>query len=333
MTQSINYRNVWRFRLHGALVAFFVVTAAHQSAARTWAMLGKIESGIEPPGYIVSPGAGANITVQAHGDNAVYMVDAGLPTATDQVISAVRQLSKRPIAYIIDTNADADHVGGNASLAKAGRYDTGQPGERSGAGIGANLNVLDRLTAEKRPLEELPTDTFQHPWSLFNDEALVLTHAPAAHSDGDTYVFFRRSDVISTGDLFNPSLYPVVRADEGGTVDRDHRCAERHHRRHGASENRRGRNYLIPGHGRVCDRTDIVNYRDAIYRQSGHMFAIWSPRAAHLNRSSCEAVCGLRRHIWVGFRRCGPRPNSSRPSTTTQQREEPILLSKPRLHL
>jgi cyclase len=252
-----------RIALLAALVTS-AIAAAQQTPVAVSNVPGKIEiQHIQGKVYMLS-GAGANITVQL-GENAVYIVDAGSPAMTDQVVAAIRQLSNRPIAYIIDTNADSDHAGGNAGLAKAGSYDTGQPGERSGAGIGANLNVLNRLTAEKKPLEELPTDTYEvHSWALFNDEALVLMHAPAAHSDGDTYVFFRRSDVISTGDIFNPSLYPVILANQGGTIDGLIDGLNDIIAIMVPRENEEGGTYLIPGHGRVCDRTDIVNYRDAV---------------------------------------------------------------------
>lgn len=240
------------------------VAAPQQRPTATPTNIGKIEvQHVQGRVYMLS-GAGANIAVQV-GDEAVYVVDAGLSSMTDQIVAAIRQLSDRPIAYIIDTNADPDHAGGNANLAKAGFYDTGQPGERAGAGIGANVNVLNRLTAEKRPLEELPTDTYQvHSWALFNSEPVILIHAPAAHSDGDSYVFFRRSDVISTGDIFNPSLYPVIRADQGGTVDGLIDALNDIIAFMVPRENEEGGTYLIPGHGRVCDRTDIVNYRDAV---------------------------------------------------------------------
>ena len=241
-----------------------VIAAPQQGPATMPTTVGKIEiQHVQGRVYMLS-GAGANITVQL-GDDAVYVVDAGLPDMTDQVVAAIRQLSKRPIANIIDTNADPDHAGGNANLAKAGVYDTGQPGERAGAGIAADLNVLNRLTAEKRPFEELPTDTYEvHSWALFNNEAIVLIHAPAAHTDGDSYVFFRRSDVISTGDIFNPSLYPVIRTDQGGTVDGLIDGLNDIIAIMVPRENEEGGTYLIPGHGRICDRTDIVNYRDAL---------------------------------------------------------------------
>ena len=263
-----NYRGL----VHAARILTFAVVgiptivtaAAQQDGPTTLTTVGKIEiQHVQGTVYMLS-GAGPNITVQLS-DEAVYVVDAGPPEMTDQVVAAIRTLSKRPISNIIDTSADPDHAGGNANLAKAGFYDTGQPGERAGAGIAANLNVLNRLTAEKRPFEELPTDTYEvHSWALFNGEPVILMHAPAAHTDGDTYVFFRRSDVISTGDVYTPSLYPVIRADQGGTVDGLIDGLNDIIAIMVPRENEEGGTYLIPGHGRICDRTDIVDYRDAL---------------------------------------------------------------------
>lgn len=208
-------------------------------------------------------GAGANITVEV-GDEAVVVVDAGLPELSQDVLGAIRELSNRPIEFVIDTTIDPDHVGGNENLAKAGHYDSGQPGEKAGAGIVGHLNVLNRLT-DKAPSGAVPTDTYDAPsWALFNDEAIVVYHAPAAHTDADSYVFFRRSDVISTGDLFGPSHYPVIEADKGGSLDGILDGLNDIISIMVPRENEEGGTYLIPGHGRICDRTDIVNYRDAL---------------------------------------------------------------------
>lgn len=209
-------------------------------------------------------GAGANITVQI-GDQATVLVDAGRVDMSEDVVAAIHQLSKRPLEFVIDTNVDADHVAGNENIAKAGYYNSGQPGERPGAGIISQLNVLDRLSQANAPGPELPTDTYEAgPWSFFNDEGIVLFHAPQAHTDGDTYVFFRRSDVISTGDIFLPSSYPVIEADKGGNIDGIISGLNDIIGLMVPKENEEGGTYLIPGHGRICDRTDIVNYRDAL---------------------------------------------------------------------
>jgi cyclase len=209
-------------------------------------------------------GAGANITVQV-GDEAVVIVDTGRSEMSQDVLGAIRRLSNRPIEFVINTTLDPDHLGGNENIAKAGHYDSGQPGEKSGAAIMGHLNLLNRLTDAKAPSGAVPTDTYESAsWPLFNDEAIILYHPPAAHTDADSYVFFRRSDVISTGDLFEPSSYPVIEADKGGSIDGIIDGLNDVISIMVPRENEEGGTYLIPGHGRICDRTDIVNYRDAI---------------------------------------------------------------------
>ena len=130
-----------------------------------------------------------------------------------EVLRAVEKLSSKPIRHIIVTSDDADHTGGNEALSRAGRYvrliDTFDPrGSRTEASIIAHENVLGRMSAPTgvtptAPPGAWPTDTyFTDEWALFvNGEALQLLHVPAAHTDGDTMVFFRRSDVVATGDV------------------------------------------------------------------------------------------------------------------------------------
>ena len=214
-------------------------------------------------------GAGANITVQV-GDDAIILVDAGTAQMSEQVLAAVRSLSRNPIEFIFNTSADEDHIGGNGNLAKAGHFISGLPGEETEASVVAHLALLDRLSANtgKGPAvssDLWPTDTYDNDkWELFNDEPVIVEHPHAAHSDGDSIVFFRRSDVISTGDIFTPYLYPMIELDKGGTIDGEIDALNRIIDMMVPQENEEGGTYVIPGHGRVCDRTDFVNYRDMV---------------------------------------------------------------------
>jgi cyclase len=213
--------------------------------------------------YMIA-GAGANIAVEV-GDHSVILVDAGAQGTSDKVLAAIRTLTAKPIQYIIETSTDEDMIGGSTDLASAGYNYTGQRAEPPGAGVLAQLRALTRLSASAPPGAKVPTDAYDEQWSFFNDEAIVLKHATAAHSDGDSYVVFRRSDVIATGALLDTDHYPVIDARQGGSLDGiisalNDIIADLMVPR----ENEEGGTYLIPGHGRICDRTEVVNYRDAL---------------------------------------------------------------------
>lgn len=214
-------------------------------------------------------GPGGNTTVQV-GHEAVVVVDTQTPAVSEQLIAAVKSLSPEPIRHIILTSADDDHTGGNAPLSAAGTYvrliDSFDPrGSDTNAAIIAHVNVLATMSARDAdvPAEAWPTDTyFVDSWDLFvNDEAIRLLHIPDAHSDGDTMVFFRRSDVISTGDIFNTDRYPMFDPATGG-IDGIIEGLNRILDITIAGENQTGGTVVIPGHGRLSDETDVANYRD-----------------------------------------------------------------------
>jgi cyclase len=214
-------------------------------------------------------GAGSNITVQL-GDDAVVLVDTGVPQMSAQVLSAIRALSQKPIEFIVDTSVDDDHTGGNQILAQAGHFNSGLAGEQPGASIVAHLRVLDRMTApaEKEAAvsqESWPTDTYDNDrWDLFNDEAIVIEHPHAAHTDGDSIVFFRRSDVLSVGDILTPEHYPVIDARRGGGISGEIDALNRIIDILVPREGEEGGTYVIPGHGRLCDRANVSDYRDML---------------------------------------------------------------------
>jgi glyoxylase-like metal-dependent hydrolase (beta-lactamase superfamily II) len=177
---------------------------------------------------------------------------------------------------VIVTSADSDHTGGNERVSVAGRYvrllDTFDPrGSDTNASIIAHVNVLERMSGPSgkqspTPAGAWPSDTyFTNEWELFvNDEALQLFHVPAAHTDGDTMVFFRRSDVISTGDIYSTVGYPEFDPARGGSIagiiDGLNQIVEITI----PGENQQGGTVVIPGHGRLSDETDVANYRDMV---------------------------------------------------------------------
>jgi len=214
-------------------------------------------------------GTGSNITMQA-GDQAVVLVDSGPASMSAEVMKAIRTVSQKPIAYIINTSYDRDHTGGDGNLAQGGFYMLATVhGSPQQAAIVSHLKTLDRMSADGSgvPHADWPTETYEdEAWHLYaNDEPLILEHAANAHTDGDSVVFFRRSDVVSTGDLFDMTRYPVIDEKAGGSLAGI--LKEINHILKDVAipkENEEGGTYIIPGHGRVCDRNDLANYRDML---------------------------------------------------------------------
>ena len=214
--------------------------------------------------------AGGNTTVQIGADGPL-VVDTQPAALSERVLAAIRGLTPQPIRHIVLTSGDDQNAGGAATLAKAGRYvrviDSVDPrGIDTRASIIAHLNVLNQMTAAKQPSASLPTDTYlTNEWSLFsNGEAVQFVHVPAAHSDGDTIVFFRRSDVISTGAVFDSAAYPRFDAATGGSINGVIEALNRVMDIAIPGDNQEGGTVIVPGHGRLADETDLANYRDMV---------------------------------------------------------------------
>jgi glyoxylase-like metal-dependent hydrolase (beta-lactamase superfamily II) len=172
-------------------------------------------------------GAGGNTTLHAGADG-VLVVDTKLPSAAGVLLDAIRQISSRPIRYVINTHWHADHVGGNQLLASSGSIIAG--------------NRQQAL--------------------LFNGEAIEIL--PSAHIHSDNIVFFRTSGVISTGDLFTTSGYPAIRRDDGGSIDGVIAALNRIVDITTSGNKPEGGTLVIPGHGRVSEANDVVGYRDMV---------------------------------------------------------------------
>ena len=215
-------------------------------------------------------GAGGNVTVQV-GKDGVLLVDTMLAPLAPRIAAEIKKLTKLPIRYIIDTHVHADHIGGNEALAAMGATGaTVVPG--GGATIIAHEKVLNRLTTpvtgnKTPPLQKgLPTDEYFTPTKdfSFNGEAVIVFHEANAHTDGDSIVLFRRSDVISAGDVFTPDRYPGIDLERGGSIQG--LIAALNHILHLTVPEhlQEGGTKVIPGHGRLCDEAEVVEYRDMV---------------------------------------------------------------------
>ena len=237
------------------------------------------------PNFYVIGGAGGNVVVQL-GPEGVILVDSGSTERADRVLAAIRRLTDLPIRYIINTSMDADHTGGNEKLARAGLsilpgavvagagLDDDVVSNFGRASVLAHENVLGRMSAptgRQSPVAAglWPTKTFNyHQYSMYlNGEGIQVIHQPAAHTDGDTIVFFRRGDVIATGDIIDTTRWPVIDTKRGGTVQGELDALNRLMDLtifNLPLQWKADRTFLVPGHGNVYDKLDLLEYRDAV---------------------------------------------------------------------
>jgi len=214
----------------------------------------------------------ANVAVQV-GEDGVLLVDTSSGGATsDKIMAAVKTLSQRPLRIIINTSADPDHVGGNEAIARQGSAIAGgNMGNAASARamVIGHENVLNRMSAPTgkeapTPEDAWPTDTFftARKEVSFNNEPIEILYQPKAHTDGDSIVFFRRSDVVVTGDVFDTTSYPLIDTAKGGTIDGVVNALNHLLDITIPKDKQEGGTYVIPGHGRLCDEADLLEYRD-----------------------------------------------------------------------
>ena len=218
-------------------------------------------------------GAGGNITLQT-GEQGVLIVDTMFAPLSDKIFAAIRSISEKPITYIINTHAHPDHIGGNANLALMGSNIAGGntidlfAGTGNQAKVVAHENVMNSILVQDNPIqiEGWPTDTYYTPKKdlFFNGEAIMISHQPNAHTDGDSLIFFRRSDVISAGDIFNTTGYPYIDVANGGTLQGVLDGLNNILDMSVPADRQEGGTMIIPGHGRLSDEADVLDYRDML---------------------------------------------------------------------
>ena len=249
--------------------------------------------------WLLSAG-GSNI-VASIGKDGVLLVDTGGAAVTGKLLAAVQNLSRqvtsmrmpqkscvglvegcswwnsstflpttagpptaKPIVGIINTSFDAEHMGGNATLSAAGRSHIGIAPQA--AWIMAHEKATSHLPkGSSVPSAAMPSEAYEgssFKLNFFNGEGVVLWHMPAAHTDGDTIVQFRESEVLAVGDILNMTGYPVIDIEKGGTIQGVVNALNWILETAVVEHMMEGGTIIVPGHGRLTDSADVAYYRD-----------------------------------------------------------------------
>jgi len=227
--------------------------------------------------FYMLAGAGGNIGVQL-GSDGIVLVNAGGPNTSDKVLGALKTLTDLPIRYIINADAGTDFVAGNEKLARAG-YTIFTNALGGGAGLpnggGASIlshdSVLREMSKVKPayPSGALPNEAFftARKAIRMNDEGIEIFYQPSAHTSADSFVLFRASDVVVAGDVMDTTRFPVIDVASGGSIAGEIAALNRLidltiaptpyiYKDVGT--------YVIPGHGRVSEQMEVVDYRDMV---------------------------------------------------------------------
>lgn len=196
-------------------------------------------------------GAGGNVGVVASG-GAVVLVDDQFAPLTQKILAAVRDISSAPIRFVINTHVHPDHTGGNENLAA------------EGVAVMAHDNVRVRMSQGIRggppsPMAARPIMTYADSASLqVGEEAISVLKVPAAHTDGDSFVFFRTSNVLHLGDVYRTTGYPVIDVANGGTARGTLEALQI------AIDLAGPDTAILPGHGILSSVGDLREFRDMI---------------------------------------------------------------------
>jgi glyoxylase-like metal-dependent hydrolase (beta-lactamase superfamily II) len=185
------------------------------------------------------------------GPDGIFLVDSQFPPLTEKIVAALKQVSDRPIRYLVNTHLHGDHTGGNENFAKAG------------VTILSRDELRDRLAKPPKgnppPAAALPVVTYRGPVSFhMNGDEVQLIPVPAAHTDGDTMVYFPAADVLMTGDFYRSVGYPNIDRQNGGTLK-------------GMIEGlnavialAKPTTKIVPGHGPIVSKVEVTAHRDLI---------------------------------------------------------------------
>ena len=197
-------------------------------------------------------GRGGNIGLSI-GEDGIIMIDDQFAPLTEKIVAAIRSLSDGEIRFLINTHVHGDHTGGNENLGNMGVL------------ILARDEIRVRL-AQQAPAAALPVLTYSDAITIhLNGEEVYAFPVPPAHTDGDTFIHFKDSDVVHTGDVFRTTAFPVIDTNNGGTLKGTLEALGRLIGVAGPTTK------ILPGHGVVSNREDVMGFRDMVLDVSGQV--------------------------------------------------------------
>jgi len=231
--------------MHNSLKLAFLGAAALAATAIPSVASAEEISAIKD-GIHVIMGRGGNIGVSV-GEDGVFMIDDQFAPATEAILGQVKTVTDQPVRFLVNTHFHRDHTGGNENLGKAG------------VPIFAHDNVRARLLAGDAPADALPVVTFNDTTTFhMNSQTVRVFHTANAHTDGDAMIHFQEADVIHMGDTFFNGFYPFIDSRSGGSIEGVFRSIDL------VLELADAETVIIPGHGPIADRDDLIAYRDML---------------------------------------------------------------------
>lgn len=206
--------------------------------------------------YILE-GAGGNVAVFVW-DEGVLLVDDKLAPASADVKAAVAAITPKPIRFVLNSHWHRDHSGGNEALATDGSVIVAHENVRNRMTVDAFIAVFDRKVPASPP-KALPVVTFTRDVTFhLGGEEISVVHVDPAHTDGDSFVRFRRANVLHLGDCYLNGSFPVIDYSSGGRFDGIIAAAD------AAFGMLDPRTRIIPGHGPVASDQDLRKWREML---------------------------------------------------------------------
>lgn len=214
-----------------------------------------IKTQVLAPGIAVLFGAGGNIGVSAGADGTILIDDQFAPL-TAKILAAVDKLGSPPVRFLLNTHWHFDHSGGNENLGKSGTVIIAQDNVRHRMSA-EHVSSFLKSTTPPSPRAALPVVTFESGVTLhLNGDTITVTHVPTAHTDGDALVKFTRANVLHTGDVFvRYGGLPFIDTESGGSARGLLRGVDT------ALKLTDANTKIIPGHGEIASRADLLAYR------------------------------------------------------------------------
>src|SRR5437764_8659676 len=231
-------------------------------------------------------GQGGNITVAVAKDG-IIMVDGEFAPLHDKIKAAIAGISNLPIKYLINTHFHGDHTGGNAPFAKDGVVVVAEVNVKNRLAAGTT-NGLTGAKTPPAPADALPAKTYTGAFKLRLDGRVAdLKHIANAHTDGDTYVWFKTANVLSTGDTFTNGRYPNIDFANGGNIKGMIAATDAYLKLTNAKSR------IVPGHGPVADKKALTEYRAMLVTARDRMAGLGKERKSEDDVVAAKPVVDL----------------------------------------